>query len=113
MSNKINNIDIDSPIFTKTVLNELISIISLINNIPPKPLDKSYVKGYSDAFNIVFYIIEQNDLIESERRHILEAYSKGKMSEYYFNIKGGYRITAEDYFDSKYGNPQGDPETKQ
>ncbi|MDV3630455.1 hypothetical protein [Elizabethkingia anophelis] len=50
------------------------------------------------------------EFLEKEKQQIMEAY------QYYERIvKDGDRFmyTAEGYYEAKYGNPQGDPETKQ
>ncbi|WP_407475358.1 hypothetical protein [Elizabethkingia anophelis] len=122
----------------KTALQELQDKISnlekLSSNISPDyPNDVRYLTGYKDALNSVRKIIDESNILEKEKQQIMEAYHNGQVivfnllkkafPNYKFpltqdevdKIECGLDVNedAEDYFNSKYGNPQGDPETKQ
>ncbi|WP_139368902.1 hypothetical protein [Elizabethkingia anophelis] len=94
----------------KTALQELKLIIeSVLDELPRRTSD--FENGKEDAFNYVLSIINDNS-IEKEKQQIMEAYDDGRKVEYDFLISNPVLIQSEQYFNSKYGNPQGDPETK-
>lgn len=85
----------------KTVLQELKLIIeNVLDELPRRTSD--FENGKEEAFNYVLSIINDN-FIEKERKQIMEAFEDGKY---------GFGSSIEIYYTAKYGNPQGDPETK-
>ncbi|MDV3814195.1 hypothetical protein CMU15_00420 [Elizabethkingia anophelis] len=84
----------------KTALQELKLIIeSVLDELPRRTSDFENGKEY--AFNYVLSIINDNS-IEKEKQQIMEAFENGKY---------GFGHSMEIYYEAKYGNPQGDPET--
>lgn len=84
----------------KTALQELKLIIeSVLDELPRRTSD--FENGKEDAFNYVLSIINDNS-IEKEKQQIMEAFENGKY---------GFGTSMEIYYETKYGNPQGDPET--
>lgn len=84
----------------KTALQELKLIIeSVLDELPRRTSD--FENGKEDAFNYVLSIINDNS-IEKEKQQIMEAFENGKY---------GFNTSIKIYYETKYGNPQGDPET--
>ncbi|WP_407477459.1 hypothetical protein [Elizabethkingia meningoseptica] len=87
----------------KTALQELKLIIeSVLDELPRRTSD--FENGKEDAFNYVLSIINDNS-IEKEKQQIIAANLDGQ--DYNSNY------LPHEYYEAKYGNPQGDPETKQ
>lgn len=86
----------------KTALQELKSQLEKeLNSIPRRSTD--FEDGQEFAFNHILDMLDDK-LLEKERRQIMEAFENGKY---------GFGTSMEIYYEAKYGNPQGDPETKQ
>lgn len=111
----------------KTALQEL--ILKLRENTPPLDKEPDYYRYFRMANENAVKMAEY--LLEKEKQQITEAYHNGQVivfnlikkafPNYEFpltqdevdKIEYGLDVNedAEDYFNSKYGNPQGDPGT--
>ncbi|WP_144019595.1 hypothetical protein [Elizabethkingia miricola] len=95
------------------LLEKIDTLEKLMSNISMDySKNENYFNGYSNALNAVRKIIDENKLHEMVRKEITEAYNNG-YSEGYLDSdnKGLGFCSPTDYYNEKYGNPQGDPET--
>ncbi|AQW91323.1 hypothetical protein [Elizabethkingia anophelis] len=88
----------------KTVLQELIDKLeSELHELDNKCDISEINDGVRFAYNHILTLIDDG-ILEKEKQQIMEAFKKGVTSCYDFK-------TSEEYFNDKYGNPQGDPGT--
>ncbi|AQX00451.1 hypothetical protein [Elizabethkingia anophelis] len=95
----------------KTSLQELIEKLeSELYELDSKCDISEINDGVRFAYNHILTLINDG-IIEKEKQQIMEAYDDGRKVEYDFLISNPVLIQSEQYFNSKYGNPQGDSET--
>ncbi|MDV3749085.1 hypothetical protein CMU21_14730 [Elizabethkingia anophelis] len=82
----------------KTALQELIEDIEAYKK------EAMTYRNIRELTALNYVLIKCSLLEEKEKQQIMEAFKKGVTSCYDFK-------TSEEYFNEKYGNPQGDPET--
>lgn len=92
----------------KTALQELIEDIEVYKE------EAMTYRNVRELTALNYVLIKCSLLEEKEKQQIMEAYNSG-YSEGYLDSdnKGMGFCSPSDYYNEKYGNPQGDPETKQ
>ncbi|MDX8564681.1 hypothetical protein OZ664_11785 [Elizabethkingia sp. HX WHF] len=70
--------------------------------------NENYFSGYKNSLNAVRKIIDESNLIEKEKQQIMEAYNSGYSEGYLDSDNKGMGFSSpSDYYNEKYGYPQG------